>query len=511
VPSKRLRAVFYLSFAVAAGYASGASAGMAECKKIEVPLDRLACFDRLTNKSAAAQPAKPSKLDLRPAEPRQISAAYTKVPPLIEPPGKRWWVEAEQGFYGLSRGHAPALIVTGNPTVIGPVVTTAPIPTAPGFIGLRTEQNFLGPLANGGTLFGGGGLDTSIHSAEALRFGYWLDPGHTQAIEGGAFYIGRESASFNSVPGGNAVGIPFFDANGVGQTYFVNRPTTLTTTTVFVNTTPGVFVHLFDTVSSDQATGSAGANYSNSLWSADLNYRLHTPFLRERGASIDVTAGVKYVNLTETLSIGSSVSTAHSDVTTFEPALGLPGTPGFTNSTNSTTVTSDTVRARNNFIGPQVGMRGDYRFDNQWSITGDARLAIGANIETLSVSGSTVSNVSSTATPTTTLMLAGIPLMVANGTPVTTTTTNVSGNGIFASAANSGNHSRTVFSFIPSGTFKLNYDVLPNFLTLSLGYNVFWISDVLRASNQLTGVGAPTYEQSSLLAQGVTLSAKVKF
>ena len=33
--------------------------------------------------------------------------------------------------------------------------------------------------------------------------------------------------------------------------------------------------------------------------------------------------------------------------------------------------------------------------------------------------------------------------------------------------------------------FKLNYDLLPNFLTLSLGYNVFWISDVLPASNQL--------------------------
>jgi hypothetical protein len=57
----------------------------------------------------------------------------------------------------------------------------------------------------------------------------------------------------------------------------------------------------------------------------------------------------------------------------------------------------------------------------------------------------------------------------------------------------------------------LNYDVVPSFLTLSLGYNMFWISDVLRASNQLIGVGAPLYQQSSLVAQAVTLSAKVKF
>jgi len=33
---------------------------------------------------------------------------------------------------------------------------------------------------------------------------------------------------------------------------------------------------------------------------------------------------------------------------------------------------------------------------------------------------------------------------------------------------------------------------------------VFWISDVLRASNQLVGVNAQTYAKSSILARGVT-------
>ncbi len=214
---------------------------------------------------------------------------------------------------------------------------------------------------------------------------------------------------------------------------------------------------------------------------------------------------------TESWSVGSSVNATHTDVTTFDPALGLPGTPNFTNSTNSSTATIDTIKTRNNFIGPQFGLRGDYRFDERWSVTGDTRVALGANIETVSVSGATASTVTASTTPTTTLLLAGIPLAVANGAPVTTTTTSSSGNGLFASAANAGNHTRTVFAFIPGGNFKLNYDVLPNFLTLSLGYNVFWISDVLRASNQVTGVGAPAFQQSDLLAQGVTLSAKVKF
>ena len=128
---------------------------------------------------------------------------------------------------------------------------------------------------------------------------------------------------------------------------------------------------------------------------------------------------------------------------------------------------------------------GDFRLDQHWSISGDAKIAVGANFETLSVNGSTTSTVTNTVTPTQTILLAGIPLVVAGGkpfgsaaTPVTTTSTTTSGSGIFASAANSGSHSRTVFAYIPSSTFKFNYDLLPNYLTLSLGYNVFWMSDV---------------------------------
>jgi hypothetical protein len=68
-----------------------------------------------------------------------------------------------------------------------------------------------------------------------------------------------------------------------------------------------------------------------------------------------------------------------------------------------------------------------------------------------------------------------------------------------------------VFAVIPSGTVKLNYDVIPNFLTLSLGYNAFWISNVARAPSQVDTTGVPTMQQSSLWAQGVNVGAKFKF
>jgi hypothetical protein len=516
-----LRAGVLVLFSVGGLAASPAFAGVADCKKIEAPLDRLACYDRLTNAQPASHPAKPFKPGLvGPAPATGVVPAYAAALPPVDAPGRQWWIEAEQAFYSLSKGHSSPLIVSGDPTVTGPVVTLAHIPTSPGFVGLQTTQNLLGStLANGGPLFGGGdGLNTGIHSGEELRFGHWLNPEHTQSIEGGAFYIGQGSTGFSSAPGGGGVGVPFFDANGVGQNFVVNRPATMTVTSVSVNTTPDVFVHLFDKIVTDQSTGTASASYSQTVWGADLNYRLATPLFRERGVNLDVSAGVRYVNLSESLSLNTASTAVHSEATVFEKALGLPGNPNFTNSTTTTTGTSDFIGTHNNFIGPQFGAGGDYRFDQHWSISGDAKVAVGANFETLSVSRNTTSTVTTSTTPAQTILLAGIPLIVGAGkplgsaaTPVVTTSTSTSSGGIFASPANSGGHSRTVFAYVPSSTIKLNYDVIPNFLTLSVGYNMFWMSDVLRPTNQLLGTGAPTFAQSSLLAQAVTIGARVKF
>jgi hypothetical protein len=515
------RAGVLVLFSVGGLAASPAFAGVADCKKIQAPLDRLACYDRLTNAQPASRTAKPLKPELAGlAQAPGVMPAYVGVLPQVDSPGRQWWIEAEQAFYSLSKGHSSPLIVTGDPTVSGPITNTVKIPTSPGFIGLQTTQNSLGSaLANGNTLFGGGdGLNTGIHSGEALRFGHWLDAEHTQAIEGGGFFIGQGRTGFSSAPGGSGVGVPFFDANGIGQLFVVNRPATSSVTSVSVNTTPDVFVGLFNKAVTDQSTGTASASYTQSLWGADLNYRVATPLFRERGVNVDVSVGLRYADLSESLSLNTASTATHTEVTTFAKALGLPGNPNFTNSTSTTIATSDAISTHNNFIGPQFGAGGDFRLDERWSISGDAKVAVGANIESLSVSGSTSSTVTSSTTPTATLKLAGIPLTVAAGsppgsaaTPVVTTSTTTSGSGIFASPANSGSHSRTVFAYIPSSTIKLNYDAIPNFLTLSVGYNMFWMSDVLRPTNQLLGTGAPTYAQSSLLAQAVTIGAKVKF
>ena len=153
-------------------------------------------------------------------------------------------------------------------------------------------------------------------------------------------------------------------------------------------------------------------------------------------------------------------------------ALGLPGNPNFTNSSeHDRSGRATAISAHNNFIGPQFGAGGDFRLDQHWSISGDAKVAVGANFETLSVNGSTTSTVTNTVTPTQTILLAGISACSCRWhafrdrqrRPSPRRARRSSSSGIFASAANSGSHSRTVFAYIPSSTFKLNYDVLPNY------------------------------------------------
>jgi hypothetical protein len=87
----------------------------------------------------------------------------------------------------------------------------------------------------------------------------------------------------------------------------------------------------------------------------ERNYKIVTPFLREYGLTADVSGGLRYVNLSETMSVSSYSVGSHSDQFFFEPALGLPfGNP------RSTTQTTDVVKARNNFIGPQFGANVKY-------------------------------------------------------------------------------------------------------------------------------------------------------
>ena len=62
--ARRCQITLVLSSLAICGLGSTAFAGVADCKKIEAPLDRLACYDKLTSSKPSVQPGRLATHDL---------------------------------------------------------------------------------------------------------------------------------------------------------------------------------------------------------------------------------------------------------------------------------------------------------------------------------------------------------------------------------------------------------------------------------------------------------------
>jgi Putative beta barrel porin-7 (BBP7) len=127
-------------------------------------------------------------------------------------------------------------------------------------------------------------------------------------------------------------------------------------------------------------------------------------------------------------------------------------------------------------------------------------------IEQVSASGSTTLTV----TPTKTIFLAGIPIVVNAGSPAgggalpNTPVTGIAGPAPFASGAGT----KTVFAVVPSGTVTVGYDIT-DVWSLTLAYNYIYLSSVGRVGNQVPS--SADIRQSGFFAQGITIGAKAQF
>jgi hypothetical protein len=283
------------------------------------------------------------------------------------------------------------------------------------------------------------------------------------AVEGSVFFVQGKSR---------------FDLSGT--------PTTVTTNT-FVNTTPDVFVGLFN----DGATTTlSNGAISETLYGADANFRMKVSnFVNV--SNFDVMVGMRYAALDENLAANVSSSFTRA----YQPSLGLPFDANFSNAVSGL----DSFRIRNDFIGPQIGFNAEQHWGPYW-VANENKLAMGAMFERLSVSGVNVFGT----TPTSTFFLAGIPLQRnSGGTPITGLSVNPP-FGLFGQS----DRSKMAFAVVPSGDIKVGYDI-NQMLSVTLAYNYFYMSSVGRVADQ---IGAPTdVKQSSFFAQGLTLGAKAKF
>lgn len=429
--------------------------------------------------------------------------------PMETPEDKnRFWGSVEQNFMWFSNPASPALVVTGNPTISGPIYGgPTHLPSSPGFVGLTTVSGVLNPLtaANATGIAFGNSLDTGFHSGQQIQLGYWLDAEKTKSIEGSFFYVDSATKDFASAGAAN-LAIPYVNlSNGQQTALTVSQPLTTLTDTLAINTTPDVYVVLNSEIFSTATTGKAIASLSNRMWGADFKFRQELPQIGDlKEASYSL--GLDYLNFFESLGIGSNTTTVKTDATVYRHELGLPNQPNIYNGSRTVTGESDNITAQNQFFAVSGGLRGKYQWGKVW-VSGEGNVALGVMQESVDINGFTHSTVSNAVTPTTLRFLAGIPITVANGpTAVTTTTTN-SGYGLFAQPGNSGNSTHDVLAVVPSASIKLGYDITKS-VSLFAGYHIFYVSDVVRATDQINHFGLA---HSSFYGQSIDVGVNVGF
>jgi hypothetical protein len=468
---------------------------------------------------ADLSPAAPSRNPGR-SNAGQIPASQAAMPgyaadlpvkaPFVPVDTKRFYFDAEARIWSFSKSPTPPFLAGGTTTAVGPSFTGPTfVSTAPGFIGLLTATGTLTNIFD--QQFPTDPNTPDIRAGQYYRLGYWLDPEHSRAVEAEGFAFFSKSSSFATATNG-LIGV----RNPAGPTPFLvlSQPNTQIANRTFINTTPDVFVGLFTDLVGDGAGGGATIATSSRLFGADVNYRMRLAD-RGDGGRIELTGGVKWVGLYESMTLGTATQHFQSVTRTFEPALGLPIVPTpplnapvglpFTNTSLTAMQTFDQFETRNNFLGAQIGATGEYRW-GPWWVSADAKVALGVTNERINATGGTTTFTTTSTTPVTGFPLAGIPLVGQTGAPpVVANATTATPAGLYTAT---GSLTRNALAVAPSGVFRIGYDIIPDTVSLDAGYSFLYLSNVARPGDQFS---AGPIQTTGFLAHGFNGGVKYKF
>jgi len=320
------------------------------------------------------------------------------VPPITRRPEERWWVDAEFLLWWMRNSNLP------------PLVTTSP-------------QASLGILGQPGTrvLFGG---DTSSGVMPGVRFnvGHWDDACQKRGCEVNLLYIpGNAGESFSS-NGNPLLARPFFDVTlGMQSSQLVAND---------------------DSAGAIPLTGTVGVSLDSQLWSPEFN-RICNLCLDNCGRyRWDFLYGVRYLQFEEDLAITENLRVPDD----------APDAAGVRFDI------TDRFRTRNQFLGPQFGVRGEWR-QRSWRLEATGKVAVGAMHQTVSIDGQTI-----TTDP-------GVGVSVDEG-------------GLLALPSNIGRYHRTNFVVIPELNLKAAW-MWNSRLQTYLGYNALFISNVVRPGEHI--------------------------
>ena len=319
------------------------------------------------------------------------------------------WVHAEYLQWWQPGMNAPAL------------VTTSTVGTA------RTAAGVLGQSATSVLLGGNDDILDGARSGGRIRFGTWFDACPGWGMEGEYFGFGTESDDFfRQSTGSPILARPFFNMlTGVQDSELVAFPNVLSGSIA---------------VDADSRVDGAAARFRKNLccWSGCGNSWLDQCMSVPTSTRIDGTVGYRFYELKESLAIRERLQSLDT---------GSPGSFDIT----------DRFNTRNQFNGGELGVLWQGR-RGFWSLDALMRIAIGANHQTVTITGNTTS--------------------VDNGTTSTST------SGIYSQRTNIGTFDRDQFIMIPEFGLTLGYQ-LTRRSRLTVGYSLIYWNNVIRPGDQI--------------------------
>jgi hypothetical protein len=429
-------------------------------------------------------PPKRDRVTIQEAVPQSNSPAPIFAAPPQPATSGGMWFNAEFLTMWAKGANVPAIVGGATQPSSGPVISgPLKVPTSPGFIGLvglsGTQQQL--SLANAPETLAGDNI-TGANFGGRLLIGTWLDGTGTFGVELGYSFLFMSHGSTVDANGLPAISIPYTDAlTGRPTGYPIVSVGVPTVSALFINTTPDVFVGLFKNYVTDRYVGIAGIHLTGDMQGVEANGVMS--LVNSPDVSLELTAGFRYLQLQEHLSVTSEVVQDHVESTVREHALGVPGPEANVNDFLAVVNRTDDFRTRNSFYGGQIGARGEVRTGGV-SVGFGAALAMGDMIQSVDISGQNFSTTALDSSPVRVRRLAGIPITVPTGFPIAQNLSGFGPTGLFAQPTNSGVRSRDVFAVVPQGNLRVGYRISES-LTASLGYNFMYINNVARPGDQI--------------------------
>lgn len=332
-------------------------------------------------------------------------------------------------------------------------------------------------------LFGGGDVALNPFSGARLTLGYAPGAIGSFGVELSGFLLATQTTGVSygsSSAGSPLLGVPILNTNRTEQRLLVANPGSAQSQINMVN---GVAL---------TGVGSYAASYKTELWGAGLDgfYRI----VRAPQVRVDILAGFAHRHLREDLNMWYG--------------LGLITDPQLNGTFGGTA--HDGFSTTNDFYGVRLGGRLESSFQ-KFSVAATLSVALGVTVQQLDIAG--------------------------NGTFFgSLATQSTSPYGVFAQQSNIGSYARAPFTVIPELNVRLGYAVT-SWFDVSVGYNLMYWSNVVRPGNQIDrminttagtqrqdfftglqgdvppmgGSPVPLFNQSSLLAQGLSIGATLRF